>query len=356
MITVAIVTSSLKAGGMERVASQLANNLAYRNNLKVVLISLSSRDKFYELESRVIYHPCQYNAIYSSTRKAIIYIYELRKAFRKYEPKIVLSFGDRYNHFTLLASIGFSHQKFISNRQNPHLSNGKLVDFLNHMTYRWAHGIIAQTRQAKQVIKSKYYARNVDVIPNPIKLFNERVHPRENIILNVGRFGDAKNQFELVEIFSGITSLENWEVHFFGDGPKIEATKNAIEKFGLNDSISIHSFTNDIEKKYGRASIFAFVSRSEGFPNALAEAMANGCACISYDCMAGPADIIDNGVNGFLIPEGDHEMYKEKLALLMGNEELRFQFGKAAREKMKQFDAEKITQRFLDFMLEGTTD
>jgi GalNAc-alpha-(1->4)-GalNAc-alpha-(1->3)-diNAcBac-PP-undecaprenol alpha-1,4-N-acetyl-D-galactosaminyltransferase len=83
--------------------------------------------------------------------------------------------------------------------------------------------------------------------------------------------------------------------------------------------------------------------------------MAAGCACIAYDCIAGPSDIIDDGVNGFLIPEGDHELYKEKLKLLMEDKGLRERFGKAAREKMKQFDAEKITQRFLDFMLEGGT-
>ena len=240
MKTIAIVISSLKAGGMERVASELANNISCRDNLKVVLISLSNEDKFYELASRVIYYPCQYNPMSSVASKAIRYISELRRAFRKFQPELVLSFGDRYNHFTLLASIGFAHRKFISNRQNPNLSNGKAVDFLNLLTYKWANGIIAQTQEAKRVVEEKYSAPNVEVIPNPIQLKKEASSHRDNVILNVGRFGDAKNQFELVEIFHEISNRENWNVHFFGDGLKRYSTEKAIQKFDLSSNQNIN--------------------------------------------------------------------------------------------------------------------
>lgn len=341
---------------MERVASKLANDLSMRGGLKVILISLSNQDKFYKLNSNVTYYACQYNANANTTLKALGYIKELRKAFRKYQLDVVLSFGDRYNSFMLLASIGFTHGKFISNRQNSNLSNGKVVDFLNLLTYKFADGIIAQTMHAKRVIEEKYTARKVQLIPNPIRISNTSVGKRENVILNVGRFGDAKNQFELVEIFGEILNRQDWRVRFFGDGPKKHVTEGVIQDLDLKEQITIYPFTRNINKEYKRSAIFAFVSRSEGFPNALAEAMAHGCACISYDCTAGPADIIDDGVNGFLIPEGNQEMYKDRLALLMKDEELRLRFGKAAREKMKQFDANKITQRFLDFMLEGATE
>ena len=140
--------------------------------------------------------------------------------------------------------------------------------------------------------------RNTCVIGNPVDLEYPQ-NKGKQIILNVGSVGGNKNQ--------------DWLISYF----------------------------NELKSH--------FTSTSEGFPNALAEAMAAGCACISYDCVAGPSDIIDDGINGFLIPVGDEEQYKEKLQLLMQDEDLRERFGIAAREKMKQFEASKIARRFYEF-------
>lgn len=338
---------------MERVASRLANMLSERPFIRVTLISLSNKNQFYKLSPKVEYYQCNTSEGLSRAGKMLSYIWQLRQILKNISPNIMLSFGDRYNHVALLSSIGLKHLKFISNRQNPHLSNGKIVDLMNNITYKWADGIIAQTAEAKSVFMKKYSNKNIQVIPNPIKQVGEFNRERRNVILNVGRFSDSKNQSTLVRIFGELQNKKCWEVHFYGDGPKIETTRSAIDEFNLFDKVNIYPFTRDIEKIYSYSSIFAFTSASEGFPNALAEAMAHGCACISYDCTAGPADIIDDGVNGFLIPEGNREMYKEKLAMLMENEELRLHMGKAAQKKMEQFDADIITQRFLDFMLEG---
>jgi GalNAc-alpha-(1->4)-GalNAc-alpha-(1->3)-diNAcBac-PP-undecaprenol alpha-1,4-N-acetyl-D-galactosaminyltransferase len=100
-------------------------------------------------------------------------------------------------------------------------------------------------------------------------------------------------------------------------------------------------------------SVFAFTSTSEGFPNALGEAMAAGCACVAYDCVAGPSDMIDNGINGFLISIGDEKQYLKKLQLLMEDETTRIKFGKAAQEKMKQFEASTIADKFYNFITKG---
>lgn len=92
------------------------------------------------------------------------------------------------------------------------------------------------------------------------------------------------------------------------------------------------------------------MSTSEGFPNALGEAMAAGCACIAYDCVAGPSDIIDDGINGFLIPMGNEVLFQRKLKILMENHDLRVEFGAEAKNKMKQFRADKIADNYFEFI------
>lgn len=98
------------------------------------------------------------------------------------------------------------------------------------------------------------------------------------------------------------------------------------------------------------AEIFAFTSTSEGFPNALAEAMSAGLAVVAYDCMAGPSDLIDDGVNGYLVPENDEELFKKRLISLIENSELRKHFGQEAKNKIRRFYQKPIAKKFFDFI------
>ncbi|MDZ7634136.1 MAG: glycosyltransferase [Bacteroidales bacterium] len=89
-------------------------------------------------------------------------------------------------------------------------------------------------------------------------------------------------------------------------------------------------YQSDTDNYYRRSRIFAFMSSSEGFPNVLGEALSAGLPVVSYDCLAGPSDLISDGDNGFLIPLFDRELFKEKLTLLMANDELASTISQAA--------------------------
>ena len=336
---------------MERVASVLANYYATNDNLIIYLITLTKEKAFYKLHPKVKYRQPSFNvsniSFLSASIKSILY---LRNLYRRLNPDAVLSFGDRYNSLALVAGLGLNVKTYVSNRMAPSLSNGWAIDLVNKIFYPFANGIIAQTAYARQVYQSRYRHKNISIISNPFVLPNSFGKHREQLIINVGRFGDKKNQHYLVNYFDEIKTID-WRLLFFGEGPKMKQTIEAVKNIEKSSKVELKGVVDNLSNYYQKAAIFAFTSISEGFPNALGEAMAAGCACISFDCEAGPSELIDDGINGFLIPVGDHELYKKKLALLLSDESLREEFGTKAIEKMKNFGIEKIAKQYLDFIM-----
>lgn len=348
---IVFILPSFSAGGLERVASTLINYFAGKDTMHIAVITFSSDEIFYPLPDNVnIYRPDFNYKKYGRLRFTSKLFFFLRKQLKVLQPNYIVSFSGRYNSFNLIASLGITAKVFISDRSNPEISYGYWLDKLNLIMYRRAYGIIAQTKKAAEVHIKRIHHKNIRIIGNPIHIPVPSIYIKENIILNVGRFIGTKHQDKLIKYFNEINDA-HWKLLFLGDGKYFDKCLQLANNSKLRTQIELSGVVKNVNDYYSKAAIFAFTSSSEGFPNALAEAMAHGCACISYDCIAGPADLIDDGVNGFLIPEGNEKLYIERLQLLMEDADLRKRFGLAAREKMKQFNADKIAQLYLDFIL-----
>lgn len=348
--SIAFVLSSLSAGGMEQVMVQLANYFA-QTGVAVEFILLSKKPHFFTLHPAIDYKEPKFTIDQMSR---ILFqwrdFWYLRKQLKKLKAQHVLTFGGKYNSFVLLAGLGLKKKIFISDRSRPTISYGRFLDAINPRVYHFATGIIAQTDIAKKILEQKIRHSNIKVISNPLPRLVSPAIRRNLVILNVGRFITSKHQDWLIDYFDELAP-ERWSLIFLGAGPQFEKIQAHRAGKSSKHNISLKGNVKNVETYYAKASIFAFTSTSEGFPNALAEAMSAGCACISFDCMAGPADLIDDGVNGFLIPVGDHEQYKIKLQLLIDDASLRERFRENARKKMEQFDLKLIAQQYLDFML-----
>ncbi|SDZ06247.1 MULTISPECIES: glycosyltransferase [Rhodonellum] len=351
---ICFVIHSLQPGGMERVFSVLLNDFVKREGVKVDLILYGiKRDVFYNIDPSIQIHlpdfPFDPERRGISTVKTVFF---LRKKIKALNPEAVLSFGVLWNNLVLLATKGLGIPVFVSDRSQPDKPLSPLQEKLRKYLYPGAYGIIAQTQKAKEVYQKIYRHNNMTVIGNPI-VQEMPIDEKRKEILMVARLIQSKHQNELIEIFASLPK-NDWELTLVGDDHLKQnnklAWKKLAEDLGVGNRVNFEGMQKDVEKYYGRASIFAFSSSSEGFPNVIGEAMAAKLPVIAYDCVAGPSDLIENGVNGYLIPLHDKILFAEKLLLLMENEELRNKMGEDAKISIKSFSSKEICNAYFDFM------
>ncbi len=201
-----------------------------------------------------------------------------------------------------------------------------------------------QTHEARRRLAGHYPAVKLEVWPNPLELA-DAVSPmsgRESLILNVGSIGRLKNQEALLRVFARLEQPQGWRLAFVGDGPDRPKLQQSAGDLGIAGFVRFEGERQDVQLYFAEAAVFAFTSLSEGFPNALAEALAAGCACISYDCSAGPSELIEHGVNGYLVPMGDEDRFVELLQKLILDVGLRQGFAASAVASMRPFEADVV--------------
>ena len=358
-----LVIPSLQAGGMERVMSELAGYFASREELEVHLILYGiSREIFYQIPDNIIITVPRFK-FYNKWRLwfTLKTIYFIRDTIKTIRPDSILSFGEYWNSFVLLSVLGLKFPVFISDRSQPDKSLGWFHNTLRHLIYPNAEGLICQTERAKEIFLSRNKHSNIAVIGNPIKDLKaiSETTQREKNVLMVGRLIKSKHQDRLIEMFAKV-SLPDWKLIIVGydhlKQQNLHRLKELARKLGVDQRVIFPGKQENVEAIYSRSSIFAFTSSSEGFPNAIGEAMSAGLPVVAFDCVAGPSEMITDGYNGFLVPLFDFGQFEDRLVTLMSDETLRKKLGFHAMESIKKFSSEKICKDFYDFILQPDSE
>ena len=185
--------------------------------------------------------------------------------------------------------------------------------------------------------------RNVCVIPNVVHLnesgvFSTSVNAR---CIFVGRFDNQKNIGALIQIWTLVQKRHpNWTLDVYGNGH----LKPYYEKIvlGLKLNIVIHSAVPDIMERYKESSILLMTSLYEPFGLVLVEAMSCGLPVVAFNCPYGPADIIHDGSDGFLVDEKNVDAFADRVCQLMEDDYLRQRMGKAAILSAQRYKPESI--------------
>lgn len=351
----ALVISNLASGGAQRVMSILANAWATKG-WKITLLTLDKgvEPPFYDLHPAVMYRPLGLSGTSSTPMHGVFNnlkrVWVLRQAIKQSSPQLVISFMDKPNVLTILATLGLRLPVVISERIDPaHHSIGKAWDRLRRWVYPRCTRLVVQSSSALSYFSAKVQ-RRTHVIPNPVLLpHSSKTTPRHacsqstKTVVAMGRLREQKGFDLLLGAFARVAPKHpEWSLVIWGEGPLRPHFERVRNERGLQGRVSFPGLTRQPLENMQKADLFVLSSRYEGFPNALCEAMACGLPVISFDCPSGPREIITNGVDGVLVPPEDVEALAAAMDRLLASGEERKRLAAHAQGVAERFALPRV--------------
>ena len=189
---------------------------------------------------------------------------------------------------------------------------------------------------------------HVVVIPNLVHLNDGAVSTLEDKrVIFVGRFDYQKRPMEMIRIWEKIYPLHpDWQLDIYGEGEQLQELEAKTHSLVMN--IVVHHPTDHIFDCYRESSIMVSTSLFEPFGLVIPESMSCGLPVVAYDCPYGPASIVSDGENGFLIKCEDIEAFTDKVCLLMDSIELRKKMGTAGVIASKNYEPSCVMPLWID--------
>ena len=338
MTDILFLSTSLSGGGAERVSVNLTASWA-SSGFDVVYVTIASRrHDVYRLHSGINRVSFDLDGESTGLRYTLVNnfrkVRKLRQLIKAAKPKVLVGFMTSNNIILILASLGLGIRVVVSERTHPpKLIESRLWKVLRKYLYIFADEVTVMAGEGKTWIEQNTTARTVSVIPNwvswplqindPVLSPESRLDPERHYILACGGPFQVKGHDVLLEAFARISDkYPDWDIVFVGAGLDQVVVEFAA-RHAIDHRCHCVGHVGNIGDWYSRASLFVSASRFEGFPNALLEAMASGCAVISSDCDTGPRDLIENNVNGLLVATGDVSAMSDALEHVVGSESIR---------------------------------
>lgn len=355
---IAFYIGSLEKGGAERVIANLAEYF-YSKDYEVFVVTKLKEKNEYVINDGITRIIADITKEEEKNRIWNLYarVCKLRGIWKQINPDIIVSFIRKNNVMALVSSRFLKIPVVVSVRSDParELRGLKALSFF---LFRFADGIILQTGRAKDFFPD-YLQKKVIILPNSINpsfMIVESDKEKKKEIVAVGRIDKNKNQELLVRVFAELASdYPDWRVCLYGEGEEMPSLQQYVKEISLENQIHFMGQITNVAEKVKGASIFVLPSKCEGMPNALIEAMALGTACVSTDCpCGGPAELIENGRNGILVPVDDKEELKRALLRLMDDEKYRLEIALEAtkiKDKLHPNIVNKQWEAYLEMIL-----
>lgn len=166
-------------------------------------------------------------------------------------------------------------------------------------------------------------------------------------LMMVARFSEQKDYQLLFRALAAIKNNKAFEMFLVGDGPLLAQSREMVQQMGLGNEVKFLGARNDVPVLLAEAQIFVLISKWEGFPRSVLEAMRSGLPVIASD-VGGTRESVIDGETGFLIPRGDVDILKDRLLKLINDPNLRVQMGESGyRRFVREFTFKHMLEKTL---------
>lgn len=362
---IVFVINSLSTGGAERVLMTVMAN-APSDAWDLHLVLLDTLEEHRVPPKGVTVHRLD------AACKVGPSIRQLHRKLKELQPHLVVSFLVRANIAAVISAKRLGVPVVISERAqlSTHLEGKRggwratASKVPPRLIYPQADHIIAVSEGVREDLIERFgvKARRVTSIPNPydVDRIQQDGHQASEIplpqrfMVSVGRLVESKGFADLIDAYA--MARPAMPLVILGEGPERDALATRAETLGMQDRIQFGGYVRNPFAVVSRADLFVSASHCEGFPNALAEAMALGVPVVATDCPSGPAELLDEVAatgtrdvyaarHGLMTPVGKPAILAKALEQ-MSDELMRREYARRARSRIADFGVARITERY----------
>ena len=348
-------------GGVERVLTNLANDLCKTFNVYVISLNKKNDGIPYSFNSNV-------KVIFSNEKKEYRLRNTIKNNYKKlgrllYDNGIDVALGmGHYATFVALLTKRKSKTKIIFCDHGTLINavKDRVNDFMRRFNYKHADYTVVLTNTTRNDYIELFRAKDnkISTIYNcildaDIKRYSSIKYDRDSLkIVTVGRLNQQKGYDLLVKVAKRLDSITKvkWQWDIYGGGELKEVIIKDINDNNLNDKVILKGENDNIKEILNDYCMFVLSSYYEGLPLVLLEAKANKLPMISFDIHTGPNEIIDDGINGFLIDDFNVNLMAEKIKYLLENSKERNKFSKNTSVNLEKFSEKVIINEWIDLI------
>ncbi|WP_139956334.1 glycosyltransferase [Flavicella sediminum] len=303
------ILPNIGAGGAQRIVSFLVTMMDKKKFDTQLIVLGNQANSVFDIEG--------VDVRYLEKTRLLNAIPTLFKILKKEQPDLVFSSIGHINIILGLFSFYFRKIKFIvreasvlSKRMEFSSFNTSLFNFLIKLSYKGIEKIVCQSKDMRDD-----FVTNFNIAPHKLIVINNPItkeipfEAREQLgslvkFVTVGRLSEEKGHIRLLECLSKIEDYK-FSYTIIGSGHCEQQIKEKAKSLNLEDKICYISFTNEVLNELKKYDYFLQGSFVEGFPNALLESCLVGTPVIAFNVLGGTKEIVESGVNGYLVENED---------------------------------------------------